>query len=91
MLSTPFRDLDLYTSIPRWRWWAMENKKKSFDCVEMKRQGAEAIRRVTQGMTHEEELEYWQRGTAEFMELQKKLQEASLHPSKATPLARRIS
>jgi hypothetical protein len=51
----------------------MESRRKSFDCVEMKRRGAESIRRATEGMTREEKLAYWQRGTDELLELQKKL------------------
>lgn len=53
----------------------MQTKRKTFDCVEMKRRGAEAVRRATDGMTPEEELAYWQRGTAELIEMQKRLRE----------------
>lgn len=59
----------------------METRKKTFDCVEMKRRGAEAVRRATRGMTVEEELTYWQRGTAELLEWQKKLRETPPPPS----------
>lgn len=34
-------------------------KKKAFDCVEMKRRGAEHVRQATKGMTPEQELAYW--------------------------------
>lgn len=33
--------------------------KKTFDCVEMKRQAQEAIRKETAGMTREQLLAYW--------------------------------
>ena len=50
--------------------------KKTFDCVEMKRRGAERIRSKIQGMSCEEELTYWNRGTAELLEMQKTLRES---------------
>jgi hypothetical protein len=34
-------------------------KKKAFDCVEMQHRGAEKTRRLTAGMTPEEELAFW--------------------------------
>jgi len=71
----------------------METRTKTFDCVEMKRRGAEAVRRATQGMTREEELTYWQRGTAELVEMQKKLRKAAMQPQTASqssqPIARK--
>lgn len=36
-------------------------KKKTFDCVEMKRRGARLVRRRIKGMTPAEELAYWRR------------------------------
>jgi hypothetical protein len=42
----------------------------------MKRRGAEKVRHATQGMTREEELAFWMRGTAELLEEQKALREA---------------
>jgi hypothetical protein len=39
---------------------------KTFDCVEMKRNGAERVRCETAGMSGEEVLAYWQRGTQEL-------------------------
>jgi hypothetical protein len=59
----------------------MTTTKKKFDCVEMQHRGAEAVRRATQGMTREEELAYWQRGTAELVEMQRKLREAATLPA----------
>jgi len=46
-------------------------KTKTFDCVEMKRKGAEKVRQETAGMTPEQELAYWQRGTEELRSLQR--------------------
>lgn len=44
-------------------------KTKAFDCVEMMHQGAERVQDQTAGMTLEEELAYWQRGTEELRAL----------------------
>lgn len=35
-------------------------KNKKFDCVEMKRQGAQKVLEKTSKMTREEELRFWQ-------------------------------
>ena len=48
----------------------MAVKVKSFDGVEMKHRGAERVRRETRGMTLEEELTYWSRGTDELLKRQ---------------------
>lgn len=53
----------------------MGTKKKKFDCVEMKRRGAEKVQRATQGMTREEELAFGARGTAELLLEQKALRQ----------------
>ena len=37
----------------------MKTKAKTFDCVEMKRQGAKRIYEITKNMTHEQKLAYW--------------------------------
>ena len=42
--------------------------KKKFDCVEMKRRGAERIYAEIKDMTHEEKLAYWQQRDKEFRE-----------------------
>ena len=44
----------------------MEKKKKKFDCVEMKRKGAEKLLMVISGMTLDEELSFWKQGTDEL-------------------------
>ena len=38
-------------------------KTKTFDCVEMKRKGAERVYQLVKDMTPEEEIEFWRRGT----------------------------
>ena len=59
---------------------------KPFDCVEMKRQGAEQVLAETAGMTIEQELEYWRRATVSLREEQRQprapsgLQAASTSP-----------
>lgn len=50
----------------------MATRRKNFDCIAMKRRGAEKVRRETEGMSREDELAYWTRGTAELLEEQKK-------------------
>ena len=44
----------------------MEKKKKKFDCMEMKRKGAEKLHMVISGMTLDEELSFWKQGTDEL-------------------------
>lgn len=39
---------------------------KRFDCVRMKREGAERVQEEIRNMTREEELAYWQQGTREL-------------------------
>lgn len=39
-------------------------KNKSFDCVEMKRKGAETIYKKMAGLSLEQQLEYWRKGSA---------------------------
>lgn len=58
----------------------MGKKMKKFDCVEMKRQGAEKVQRAIHGMTREEELAFWARGTAELLEEQKILRQGKARP-----------
>lgn len=41
-------------------------KMKKFDCVEMKRQGAELVRKETADLSGEQELAYWQKHTHEL-------------------------
>ena len=46
---------------------------KSFDCVEMKRRGAEALRKRLAGMTFEQEVEFWRKRSEEFEREQQRL------------------
>ena len=46
-------------------------KTKTFDCVEMKRQGAELVQKQLEGKSLAQKLEYWQKGTGELKKLQK--------------------
>lgn len=39
-------------------------QKKNFDCVELKRRGAQRVYEATKGMTAEQEVEFWRRRTA---------------------------
>lgn len=39
-------------------------KNKSFDCVEMKRKGAESVYKKVASLSIEEQLEYWRKGSA---------------------------
>jgi hypothetical protein len=48
----------------------MGTRTKTFDCVEMKRRGAEKVQAATCHMSHAEELDFWARGTAELQEEQ---------------------
>ncbi len=45
--------------------------KKEFDCVEMKRKGAERVLEKIRGMTPEQELEYWRQRTEELRQAQR--------------------
>jgi hypothetical protein len=46
-------------------------KKGTFDCVEMKRQGAAVVLKKIKSMTREQELEYWRKRTQEMRNTQK--------------------
>jgi hypothetical protein len=48
-------------------------KAKTFDCVEMKRRGAELVRRRLAGMTLEQEIEYWRLRSEQFEQDQQRL------------------
>ena len=45
-------------------------RTKAFDCVQMKRQGAELVRKQLEGKSFEQQLEYWQKGTENLKKLQ---------------------
>lgn len=50
--------------------------ERTFDCVEMKHRAQEAIARELEGMTEEEQLEYWRKRTEELRESVEKAREA---------------
>ena len=52
-------------------------ERKTFDCVEMKRRGAERVMAETQGMTFEEEVVYWNKESEEFRAFQERFREAA--------------
>ncbi len=41
-------------------------KTKTFDCVEMKRQGSESVYDTIKDMSREEEIAYWRKRTEEM-------------------------
>ena len=45
--------------------------KKTFDCVEMKRRGADKVREAIGGMTPQQELKYWRDRTRQLRLQQK--------------------
>jgi hypothetical protein len=50
-------------------------KTKTFDCVKMKRRGAEWVRKMLEGKSLEQQLEYWRKGTKDLKKLQKQARE----------------
>lgn len=50
-------------------------KTKTFDCVQMKRRGAELVRKRLEGKTFKQQLEYWKKGTHQLRQLQSKARE----------------
>jgi len=53
----------------------MRTKRKTFDCVEMKRQGAARIHERLRGMTVEQQIAYWQERSETFQREQACLSE----------------
>ena len=53
----------------------MKNKAKTFDYVEMKRRGAELVRKQLEGKSIKQQLEFWKKGTNQLRELQRKKRE----------------
>ena len=51
----------------------MKTTKKTFDCVEMKRRGAERIYKQVVNMTLEEQLAFWQKRTTLLQKRQQAL------------------
>lgn len=52
-------------------------RTKTFDCVQMKRKGAELVREQLEGKSLEQQLEYWQKGTSELKKLQKRIKKGN--------------
>ena len=48
-------------------------RKKRFDCVELQHRGGERIMAELEGMTREEQLEYWRKGTEALRKRQQEL------------------
>ena len=59
----------------------MTKKTKSFDCIEMKRRGAQRIYEATKDMTLEQELAYWRERSRQFREEQERLSPKPPRPS----------
>ena len=53
----------------------MKQTKKRLDCVEVMHRGGEHIRREIDGMTPEEELAHWRRGTEKLRKKQREARE----------------
>ena len=56
--------------------------KKTFDCVRMKRQGAELVMKQLEGKSLQEQLDYWQKGTEDLRKLQESLKKDSRRRNK---------
>jgi hypothetical protein len=56
--------------------------KKTFDCVRMKRQGAELVMKQLEGKSPQEQLDYWQKGTEDLRRLQESLKKGSRRRNK---------
>lgn len=50
---------------------------KTFDCVEMKRQGALRVHERLKGMTVAQQIEYWRQRSEEFQKEQERLRAAA--------------
>ena len=60
-------------------------KMKTFDCVEMKQQGAEKVQQELAGMTREEEIAFWQHGTEQLKQQQRQVRTATLLETLSLP------
>jgi len=50
-------------------------KTKKFDCVDMKRRGAERVRQQLEGKSFDEEMKYWAEKTKKLRKLQKEVRQ----------------
>ncbi len=55
-------------------------KSKAFDCVRMKRQGAERVMKQLEGKSVQEQLEYWQKGAGDLNRLRQRLKKRGTYP-----------
>jgi hypothetical protein len=55
-------------------------KTKTFDCVRMKREGAERVMKQLEGKSLQEQLEYWQKGTEDLKKHQQQLKQKGKRP-----------
>jgi hypothetical protein len=60
-------------------------RKKTFDCVEMKRQGQERLYELLKDMSVEEQIEFWKQRTAEMLEWQAELRARRQEAGEDTP------
>ncbi len=51
---------------------------KQFDCIQMKRDGADAVYERVHTMSREEELAYWQQLTEELLQIQEQARTAAI-------------
>lgn len=49
-------------------------KAKKFDCVEMMHKGSEQVRKRLEGMSLEQQLEYWRQRTEDLREMKREAQ-----------------
>jgi hypothetical protein len=55
-------------------------KTKTFDCVEMKRRGAQRIHEAIKDMTFEQKVAYWRNRSRQFREEQQRLADRNHRP-----------
>jgi len=55
-------------------------KTKTFDCVEMKRRGAQRIHEITKDMTLEQKVAYWRERSRQFREEQERVAARNARP-----------
>jgi hypothetical protein len=66
--------------IPEHQFEGSSMKTKTFDCVRMKRQGAERVMKQLEGKSLREQLEYCQKGAEDLKKLYRRLKKAGSRP-----------
>ena len=56
-------------------------KTKTFDCLRMKREGAEQVMKRLERKSPAEQLEYWEQGTEDLKRRRQKLKENRVRPN----------